>query len=267
MANDRETTRTIHRAEGVVVPPRGEQPIGVQRRDRVGGAWPRQGGVLGVLATVLALVAVAVAGLASVAYERFYEALGVDARDLGLDIGVIVRHAAGFIVAVALLLTLALMLVRGVADGLRWRLQASGQGWTLHSRDFAVLLGLYLAAGLLLAYAGYALTDRVLTYSTEATSAARSGYAVRPLQVLGLPLVATHAEPVAVLPVARARNVPGIWDLHDHQLLYLGQGRGGGVLYDATGRRAVYAPMNELVMYVSNCAAKAPVPACKAGLT
>jgi hypothetical protein len=267
MADDRETTRTIHRAEGVVLPPRTEQPVGVRRRDRVAGAGPRQVGVLGVLATVLALVAVAVAGLASVAYERFYQALGVDANDVGLDVGGIVRHAGGFIVAVALLLTLTLMLVRGVADGLRWRLQVSGQGRTLHSRDFAVLLGLYLAASLLLAYAGYALTDRVLTYSTEAASAARSGYAIRPLQVLGLPLVATHAEPVAVLPIDKARNAPGIWDLHDHQLLYLGQGRGGGVLYDATGRRTVFAPMNELVMYVSNCAAKAPAPACKAPLT
>ena len=267
MAEDRQTTRTVNRAEGVVVPPRTEQPIGVRRRDRAGEAGPRQGGVLGVLAAVLAVVAVAVAGLASVAYERFYGALGVDAKDVGLDIGAIVRHATGFIVVVTLLLTLALLLVRWVADGLRWRLNASGQAWTLHNRDFAVLLGLYLAAGLLLAYAGYALTDRVVTYSTEAASAARSGYAVRPLQVLGLPLVATHAEPVTVLPVARARTVPGIWDLHDHQLLYLGQGHGGGVLYDATGRQAVYAPMNLLVMRVSNCAAKAPAPACKAGLT
>jgi hypothetical protein len=266
MADDRETTRTIDRAEGVVVPPRAEPPAGVGRRDRAGGARPRQGGVLGVLATVLALVAVVVAGLASVAYDRFYGALGVDARDLGLDFGEIVRHAAGFMVAVALVLTLTVMLVRGVADGLRWRLQVSGQGRTLHSRDFAVLLGLYLAASLLLAYAGYALTDRVLTYGTESASAARAGYAVRPLQVLGLPLVATHAEPVQVLPVAKARTVPGIWDLHDHQLLYLGQSRGGGVLYDATGRRAVYAPMDQLVMYVSNCAARAPAPACKAPL-
>jgi hypothetical protein len=267
MADGRETTRTIHRAEGVVLPPRTEQPAGARQRDRVGGAGPRPGGVLGLLASVLALVAVAVAGLASVAYERFYEALGVDAKDLGLDVGAIVRHAGGFIVAVTLLLALILMLVRWVADGLRWRLQVSGQGRTLHNRDFAVLLGLYLAAGLLLAYAGYAVTDRVVTYSTDAASAARSGYAVRPLQVLGLPLVATHAEPVVVLPVERARTVPGIWDLHDHQLLYLGQGRGGGVLYDATGRRAVFAPTNELVMYVSNCAAKAPAPACKAPLS
>src|SRR6266545_4442181 len=196
------------------------------------GGLPSFREILAIMAVSLAVTALLVCGLLSFAYERFYQALGVNPADIGLTFGVAVSRSVGFTRA-------------------------------FHSTDFALVLGCYVALGLLAIFAAVAVISPVASYTARAADAARSGNAVRPLQLYGLPLLAMQAEPATVQPTSKARTLPGIWDLNDRPVLYLGQAGGVGVLYDADRGRVVYTPMDLVVLHVRNCGGQAPPAACE----
>jgi hypothetical protein len=239
-------------------PPRSEAP----------GGLPSFRELLAIMAVSLAVTGLLVCGLLSFAYERFYQALGVNPADIGLTFGVAVSRSVGFTVALAVAVTLVAVVARLIVAGPLRRLRAHA-GWagTFHSTDFALVLGCYVALGLLAIFAAAAVISPVTSYTAEAANAARSGNAVRPLQLYGLPLLAMQAEPATVQPTNRARTLPGIWDLNDRPVLYLGQAGGVGVLYDADRGRVVYTPMDLIVLHVSNCAGPAPPAACRSTRT
>ncbi len=219
---------------------------------------------LAIMAVSLAVTALLVCGLLSFAYERFYQALGVNPADIGLTFGVAVSRSVGFTVAFAVAVTLVAVAVRLILAAPLRRLRARA-GWTrtFHSTDFALVLGCYVALGLLAIFAAVAVISPVASYTARAADAARSGNAVRPLQLYGLPLLAMQAEPATVQPTSKARTLPGIWDLNDRPVLYLGQAGGVGVLYDADRGRVVYTPMDLVVLHVRNCGGQAPPAACE----
>jgi hypothetical protein len=252
---------TIHSGAArtaAAVPPRGE----------AFGALPSFREVLAIMAVSLAVTALLVCGLLSFVYERFYQALGVNPADVGLTFGVAVSRSVGFTIAFAVAVTLVAVVARLILAGPLRRLRAHA-GWstTFHSTDFALVLGCYVALGLLAIFAAAAVISPVTSYTAKAANAARSGNAVRPLQLYGLPLLAMQAEPAIVQPTNKARTLPGIWDLNDRPVLYLGQAGGVGVLYDAKRGRVVYTPMDLVVLHVSNCAGPAPPAACRSTRT
>jgi hypothetical protein len=268
MAHDHETTRPIGVTVGRLLPARAEPAAAWRYDDQPRVSGPSSRGAAGMLAGTFLTVALIVQGLVGFAYERFYAALAVDPKDVGIGAAMAIMHSIAFTVVVALVVTLSALVVRSITAFLGRRLAADGRGaWNFHNRSFAVLVGLYFTVALIVVYGGLALSQKVVSYSTKAATVARSGGAVRPLQIYGLPLVATHADPVGIQPTGKARTLPGIWDLHDHQLLYLGQDRDTAVVYDATRRQAVHVPMAMMVLHVENCTAKAPQPACRGGLT
>ncbi len=232
------------------------------------GGLPTFREILATMALSLAVTALLVCGLLSFAYERFYQALGVNPADIGLTFGVAVSRSVGFTVTFAVAVALVAVAVRLILARPLRRLRAHS-GWTrtFHSTDFALVLGCYVALGLLAIFAAAAVISPVTSYTAKAANAARSGNAVRPLQLYGLPLLAMQAEPAAVQPTNKARTLPGIWDLNDRSVLYLGQAGGVGVLYDADRGRVVYTPMDLVVLHVSNCAGPAPPAACRSTRT
>lgn len=219
--------------------------------------------ILAIMAVSLAVTALLVWGLLSFAYERFYQALGVNPADIGFTFGAAVSRSVAFTVAFAVAVALVAVVARLILAGPLRRLRARA-GWagTFHSTDFALVLGCYVALGLLAIFAAVAVISPVMSYTAKAANAATSGNAVRPLQLYGLPLLAMQAEPATVQPTNKARTLPGIWDLNDRPVLYLGQAGGVGVLYDADRGRVVYTPMDLVVLHVKNCAGPAPPPAC-----
>jgi hypothetical protein len=243
------TARTVAAA-----PPRGE----------AFGGLPSFQKLLAIMAVSFAVTALLVCGLLSFAYERFYQALGVNPADVGLTFGVAVSRSVGFIVALTVAVTLVAVVARLILAGPLRRLRAHA-GWagTFHSTDFALVLGCFVALGLLAVFAAASVISPVTSYTAKAANAARSGNAVRPLQLHGLPLLALQAEPAVVQPTNKARTLPGIWDLNDRPVLYLGQDGGVGVLYDANRGRVIYTPMDLVVLHVSNCAGQAPPAACR----
>jgi hypothetical protein len=242
------TARTV-----AATPPRGEAFSGL----------PSFREILVIMAVSLGVTALLVCGLLSFVYERFYQTLGVNPADVGLTFGVAVSRSVGFIVVLTVAVTLVAVVTRPILAGPRRRLRAHA-GWagTFHSTDFALVLGCYVALGLLAILAAASVISPVTSYTAKAANAARSGNAVRPLQLYGLPLLAMQAEPAIVQPTSKARTLPGIWDLNDRSVLYLGQAGGVGVLYDAVRGRVVYTPMDLVVLHVKNCAGPAPPPDC-----
>src|SRR6266508_5087696 len=232
------------------------------------GGLPSFREILAIMAVSLAVTALLVCGLLSFAYERFYQALGVNPADIGLTFGVAVSRSVGFTVAFAVAVTLVAVAVRLILAAPLRRLRARA-GWTrtFHSTDFALVLGCYVALGLLAIFAAVAVISPVASYTARAADAARSGNAVRPLQLYGLPLLAMQAEPATVQPTSKARTLPGIWDLNARPVLYLGQAGGVGVLYDADRGRVVYTPMDLVVLHVRNCGGPAPPAACRSTRT
>jgi hypothetical protein len=227
------------------------------------GGLPSFRELFAIMAVSLAVTALLVCGLLSFAYERFYQALGVNPADIGLTFGVTVSRSVSFTVAFAVAVTLVAVAVRLILAAPLRRLRAHA-GWTrtFHSTDFALVLGCYVALGLLAIFAAVAVISPVTSYTARAADAARSGNVVRPLQLYGLPLLAMQAEPATVQPTNKARTLPGIWDLNDRPVLYLGQAGGVAVLYDADRGRVVYTPMDLVVLHVRNCGGQAPPAAC-----
>jgi hypothetical protein len=228
------------------------------------GALPSFREILAIMAVSFAVTALLVCGLLSFVYERFYQALGVNPADVGLTFGVAVSRSISFIVTLTVGVMLVAVVARLILAGPLQRLRAHA-GWagTFHSTDFALVLGCYVALGLLAIFAAASVISPVTSYTAKAANAARSGNAVRPLQLYGLPLLAMQAEPASVRPTNKARTLPGIWDLNGRPVLYLGQHGGVGVLYDANRGRVVYTPMDLVVLHVSNCAGPAPPTACR----
>lgn len=260
MAHQVETTGL--RSERTVIDAKiaGDASSGPPANDAPGGL-PSLRGILTIMATSLAIAVLLVSGLLNYAYERFYQALGVRPGDVGLTLGVTLSRSAGFMVVLAIVGTLVAVAVRLLLAGPRRRLRTQPDRIrTFHSRDFAIVLGGYVALGLLTVYAAAAVSSSVASYTAEAADMARSGNSVRPLRLFGLPLLAIQADSATLQPTNKARTLPGIWDLHDRSVLYLGQTGGTGVLYDAARGQVIYTPMSSLVLHVRNCADDPPAP-------
>jgi hypothetical protein len=228
------------------------------------GALPSLKEIGVIMVAAFSITALLVCGLVSFAYERFYQALGINPADVGLGFGVALSRSAGFIVALAVVVALVTVAARLVLIRPLRRLGAHpGRAWTLHSKDASIVLGCYVTLGLLALFLAASVISPVTSYTAKARSAAASGNPVRPLQLYGLPLLATQAEPAFLQPANKARTLPGIWDLHDRSVLYLGQSGGISVLYDSDRGNIVYAPMSLVVLHVGNCAAGASPSSCR----
>lgn len=224
-------------------------------------ALPSLPEILAVMAISLTIAVLLVSSLLNYAYERFYQALGVRPGEVGLTFGVALSRSAGFMVVLAIVGTLVAVAVRGLLAGPRRRLGAQPDRIRrFQSRDFAIVLGGYVTLGLLTVYAAAAVTSSVTSYTAKSADTARSGNSVRPLRLYGLPLLAIQADSATLQPTNKARTLPGIWDLHDRSVLYLGQTGGTGVLYDAGRGRVIYTPMSSLVLHVHTCAGGPPEP-------
>lgn len=233
-------------------------------RNGIPSGLPSWREVLTTMAVSLVLAAVLVYGLLNLAYERFYEAFRIRPGDIGLTFGATLSRAAGFIIVLAIIGTLGAVTVRLLLAGPRRRLQAQvDRARSFHSRDFAIMLGCGVAVALLVVYTAAAISSSAVSYTAKATETVRSGNPVRPFQLYGLPLLSIQADSAVVWPTSKARTLPGIWNLHDRPVLYLGQTNGIAVLYDPGHGRVVYAPMSLIVMHVSNCAGSSSPSACR----
>jgi hypothetical protein len=233
-------------------------------RDGAFDGLPSLREILAIMAASLAIAALLILGLLSLAYERFYQALGVRPVDVGLTFGVALSRSAGFIVVLTIAGTLVAVTARLLLAGPRRRLSANpDRARTFHSRDFAIVLGCYVTLALLAVYAAASISSSATSYTAKAADTVRSGDSVRPLQLYGLPLLAIQADEAILQPTNKARTLPGIWDLHDRPVLYLGQTGGTAVLYDPDRGRIIYTPMSSVVMHLRNCAGSPPVPGCQ----
>jgi hypothetical protein len=234
-------------------------------RDGAPGGLPSWREILTIMVVSLVTAAVLVYGLLSLAYERFYQALRIRPGDVGLTFGTTLSRSAGFIVVLAIAGTLVAVATRLLLAGPRRRLHAQvDRAQPFHnSRDFVIMLGCGVTVALLAVYTAAAISSSAASYTAKATAAAQSGHPVRPLQLYGLPLLAIQADSAVVWPTNKARTLPGIWDLHDRPVLYLGQTEGMAVLYDPGHGRVVYAPMSLIVMHINDCDGSTSSSTCR----
>jgi hypothetical protein len=110
------------------------------------------------------------------------------------------------------------------------------------ARLVALLATIALIALLVIAVRG--------TCITRAESV-QTGHPVAPISLLGLSLLAIHADPATVSPVGEAGQSAGLDALSGRTMMYLGQANGAVVLYDAQNQRTITLPASSVVLQIA----------------
>jgi hypothetical protein len=195
---------------------------------------------------ILALLGVAIYGILWIAYVFFYSRLGVSPSDVGLTYATILSQSVGFVLFLALASILVSIGILIISQDAR-----TGEPVGIVERVGMVRTGVVIAMTVVLIF--------VLPVIAEANAKAlqvRRGQAVAPYTLLGIAVLAIHADPVIVQPIGKRTENPAVDELTGRSLLYLGQANGMLVLYEpGDAQHAIYVPNSTVVMTVLNCAA------------
>jgi hypothetical protein len=271
------------------VPPpnrlRGYKPQNAQQQVSPDQAWLRQ--VLGGLSSLLVLLGVLLYGCLSIIYGSFYEALGVNLSDVGLNYTGVLSNALSYVVILLFVLgcfALPLIVIWIFMEGFPRAAKGPWQG----IRRFLVLsitegtrqclrtwLGknprrwprnATLIAGTLILL----LTVQQSAFSSLDAMQVRAGHPVITSPIIGpisLEVFAIRADPVMVSTVDKPDNSPIVKELTQQtNLLYLGQAGGTVVLYDPTQLQAIYLPASTVVLKIATCRTRYSNPRCINGI-
>lgn len=211
-------------------------------------------------ALLLALAGLAVYGILVLAYSEFFQELGINPADVGVDYGKTLGGAAGLaLVATIVVLVAAAWLVRGAIGKLLQPDREPLTGAWLTQITVAIATAVLLASLILLHNKADSYADRI-----------KSGRRVEPYRLSKIPLLndiellAIRSEPAIVRPIQRRRTLPkcgrenaGRSALEKlacrSRLLYLGQSKGVTVVYDPIQQRALYIPTAAALVATVNC--------------
>jgi hypothetical protein len=193
--------------------------------------------LLQAVAPVLAVGAVVVYGVLTVAYSKFYRELGVNPGDVGLDYGRGLQGVAGASIVMAL---------AAVVFGLLWRVAARGREPTKRAVRWSVSI-LTLVSICVFAWA---LSQRADQHADNV----KEGRWLQPLEIFDLEVLGVRAYPAIVKPATSAVVASGIAaETTGHRLFYIGQASGTMVLYDSTVQRVWHVPAALVSLTTENC--------------
>jgi amino acid transporter len=235
---------------------REQEQTNIRGKGRPVAAWHE---ILGVLTPVLAVGAILLYGYLSIAYDNFYQGLGIDPNDVGFEYTGVLARSSGFVVvyltAVGTLAVIPTILTFGRPEERR--------------KNRARFIALLAMIGIILVLL---LIDPLLS-AGDAARDVREGKPVGPIHLITspvppfpisrLPVLAIHAGPAMVEPAGKLGEAPAVERLRGRKVLYLGQAGGTVVLYDPEDQEAVYVSASSILLHVSNCNTKrSPDPAC-----
>jgi hypothetical protein len=228
---------------------RDEQPLEETRR---GPPWRE---TLSQAPAVLLGGRLLIYGYLSICYDTFYGSLGVDPNDVGLSYAGTLARSSGFVIIC--LIVFGYFALQIPYTRMRTR-RARREDPTAKTSRLTIVVSIVGTTVLL------AIVGRVpLLLAEDAAREVQGGWPVGPVRMV-VPVLAIHADPVAVEPAGKPGDFPAAQRLRGKKLLYLGQSGGTVLLYDATVERAIYVPANSIVLHVTNCRAKPPpLPACQ----
>jgi len=209
----------------------------------------------GLIGSLLIPFGIAVYGLLSFVFGRFYGPLGINPAEVGLTYTGVLVHTTGTII-VLLFFFLAPVLV------LSWSFSTATPSWSWLR---TILQRPLISAGMMLAVLLLYVAYIQATWTGRAATAVKYGRPVTPTVTLGFPDLPIHADPVLLLPSSKPGEAPEIDELSRRKdLLYIGQTGQTVVLYDPKGQHAVYVPTGDIVLQITNCRTKrADDPRCE----
>lgn len=201
---------------------------------------------------VIAVVGLYVYGTLILAYSEFFQELGVNPADAGLDYAKTLGGAAGVAVVAAFSVAIAGVGLRGLiwlaqhADLLHGpgtiRRRVRRQPWLASAVLATALVGMALPVFL------HIVAD---TYADRLKSGRRIEPIKVPLPVFDVELLAVHGDPAIV--EARGPNGDGRIGIFGPRLFYLGQSKGMAVLYNAHRQHVIYVPTSGVILRTVNC--------------
>jgi hypothetical protein len=220
-------------------------------------------GLFRTIASLLALWGVIMYGYLSYVYDQFYGALAVDKSDVGLGYATTLARSSGWIALTSFFLFIGLV-IRGVVELLLVLSIMNYPGWHMYDvqEKFSHVVGYVAARALLLVVViviGILLVVPTVAYSLRiplreeqrAVEAVQAGSPIGPVRVYGFTLLGIRADAATVLPKGKSGELPAVDTLLKRKLLYLGQTEGTAVFFDAAIQRAVYLPLDDIVMDLS----------------
>jgi len=241
---------------------------------------------------ILAVIAISLYVMMSLAYDAFYGALGVDLSDVGLSYSNVLAHSTRF----------GLLLGGFIIFGLVWGIIYSVIPWILNylfgkiplpkasDSDLKIGFLILLRRPVKLNLRGFVLGSLVITtllavsllglaavaQANDAASAVKRGLPVAPRGDI-FSMLSYHADPVVILPASGEKVSQAIANIRCDpttgkspttskspcvdKLLYLGQANGSIVIYNATRQRSIYLPVSSVILHVSNCRTRQSVDA------
>jgi hypothetical protein len=202
---------------------------------------------LSSISALLAVAGVAIYGVLNLGYSRFYDALGLDPSDVGLNYVSVLARASGFVVGMLLFIFLASSIQAWM------RYYTFADAWNIGK---LALIPLPLIATILAIIFSFLISQSGIS-SAKLVKEGRPVRPTRSFYTLGFATLAIHADPAVIEATSKPEDAsPMLRRLQGRTLLYLGRADGNTVLYDARIQAAVFLPSGSLSMIVKNCAAR-----------
>jgi hypothetical protein len=204
-------------------------------------------------AFLVALVGVLVYGILVLAYSEFYQELGINPADVGVDYGKALGGAAGVTLVGGLVAFLLFWIVVGGVAAIR-KLSSLTLAWASRPTLALIVCGLVLLAALgLLHRTADHYADRI-----------KRGQRVEPFRlpipvgdVFDLELLSVRGEPTTIKAVdakqTGAANSPIQAFATAKRLIYIGQAKGVAVIYVPERQQALYIPSSAALVVTVNC--------------
>ena len=200
------------------------------------------------IATVgLGLSGILLYAVTSIAYSRFYGALGLNPNDVGLTYASTLANSVGMVLYAVVFIGVSVITI-WVVLAVKWR-------DVFFHRDMVKILGLGIAVSsmaLLIVMVGL----NTFSAATKRARWVQSGEPVLPLNIGPFVVFPVQAHPVKVKATSNSQDAPNLTGLETRSLLYLGQSDGTVVLYDYALQQAVHIPASSVMLEISNCASK-----------
>jgi hypothetical protein len=232
---------------------------------------------LSIVAAILLPIGLAMYALIYLAHARFYNALGIDAAEVGFSYSNALIQGSGFIATFVLativgypfVLIIVLMVRHPFGRGTKghsWRVGNFTNSLTswLNSQRQLLVFTLVVTIALLTIF----LVVREISTNTRAVNAVQTGHPlIIPRSILGIPTILVRADPVEIVSIGKPEDVRNVALLHDDKLLYLGQTNSYAVLYDSKAQQSVRLPLSVSIIRVTHCRHREDAPVCREAIT
>lgn len=196
------------------------------------------------LAQSLTVLGALLYGFLAIAYAAFYNALGINPEDVGLNYVTTLTRSAGLVT----ILLLALFIIALAFIARRASINV-GPFYPFAADDIGPGLRRVLSA--VIAIALIVMVAYLIRLPPQAASLARQveqNQPVRPIRFLGLTMLAIRAEPARVTWLSDLQQQPR--QLIGYSVLYLGQANGNAVFWDPRGRHTIIIPTSNLLIEI-----------------